>query len=932
MILTNNHHTMSRILTMLALITVLSITSANSHAQNKYTREQILEMSTEQLNNLPLEDLMAAVETLGVSSVDDLFALIMNKNVSSASKEEEQSFTSPLSTTVITKDEMRTYGILSIEEAFRLIPGMIVTEKTPGIYDVQMRGLNNIPDNQMLLYTENANTLLMIDGRPVQNYAIAALTLEALPISIEDVDRIEVVRGACGALYGANAVTGVINIITDKPNSGSPVVSGSFQMGNNDIRIGDFALRRASTSGKFAAGLTVNMQHRGRTTDLIPSVPTNDDRYYVVDDKILDETRFIFDPAGTTLKQKMDTWIANGQIREAKGEEMLTPDEMERFRTYKGQFLINTTEPATKISNQFDDLNTSRKNFGINGYITIKPINDVNIDVTGGYYQSSGLVGDLVEDVYPYATRKVKKGYANVSASIYDLQINVGYNGGSFDFVYGSPGYKVFENAINANAEYTFRINNLAIKPGVSYEWMKDENYQPVYNDPTHNLANNHNNIYEAYSWHYEKYGTEPPTYGHRLWGYFNKETHMSTFAPSLRLDYKIGDVRLIGAFRSDKTSMPDKWNNSWQFAASYNINNANFIRLVYGRANRSACLTNSDSDNEWQRTNMVPSVIVFEGNKDADLVHIDNIELGYRWRPTSKVLVDAEAFYSISKDFGSLMSNKSMYDISTEDLIDALVLADQFHDILTSAEIAGGIVFPRMESRSLIKYDNLPFTVKQTGVSVNIDYIISSKLITKLNFNWQKTEIDNYFRYNRNEAVASQLTGALEELKKTLLNPAIFGNYYPIVKQHQAEGMTLREAILEFLNNSEYTPQMNEYLVDNVYYLGSSNYQQPKTTNGHEHKATPSIYGMLGLIYKPVQQLNISAFANFIGKRTYVTSYSEEELDNRFTVNLKIGYKPVNNAEVFFNAHNLFDNEKHEFAYSDKIGGTYTVGVTFSF
>lgn len=79
-------------------------------------------MSTEQLSELPLEDLMAAVETLGVSSVDELFALIMNKNVSSASKQEENTFTSPLSTTVITHDEMRTYGVTTIEEAFRLIP------------------------------------------------------------------------------------------------------------------------------------------------------------------------------------------------------------------------------------------------------------------------------------------------------------------------------------------------------------------------------------------------------------------------------------------------------------------------------------------------------------------------------------------------------------------------------------------------------------------------------------------------------------------------------------------------------------------------------------------------------------------------------------------------------------------------------------------
>ena len=197
---------------LFAITVALCILSSLS-AQERLTREQILAMSTEELSDLPLEDLMQAVETLGVSSVDELFALIMNKNVSSASKNEEDSFVSPLSSTVLTSDEMRTYGVSTIEEALRLIPGMIVSEKTNGVYDVQVRGLYNIPDNNMILYTENANILVMVDGRITHNYATGMPNFETLPISIEDVERIEVVRGATSALYGPNAVNGVVNII-----------------------------------------------------------------------------------------------------------------------------------------------------------------------------------------------------------------------------------------------------------------------------------------------------------------------------------------------------------------------------------------------------------------------------------------------------------------------------------------------------------------------------------------------------------------------------------------------------------------------------------------------------------------------------------------------------------------------------------------------
>ena len=139
-----------------------------------------------------------------------------------------------------------------------LIPGVIVSQKYNGVYDIHIRGLNNLPDNNLLLYTENNNTLLMVDGRIVQNYITGAVMLDKLPISVEDVNRIEVVRGACSALYGMNAVTGIINIITEKPSSESKEVSGSIQMGNLNTYVGDIALRK-KISDKISAGISFNI-------------------------------------------------------------------------------------------------------------------------------------------------------------------------------------------------------------------------------------------------------------------------------------------------------------------------------------------------------------------------------------------------------------------------------------------------------------------------------------------------------------------------------------------------------------------------------------------------------------------------------------------------------------------------------------------------
>ena len=235
------------------------------------TKDDIMKLSYDELLEMPFEDVMKLADIMGVS-MDDLFAMIMNKSVSSASKKAEDSFKSPLASTVITKAEIRSYGITSIEEALRLIPGMIVQERTNGMYDVHIRGLNNIPDNQMMLYTENMNTLLMIDGRIAHNYATGGVDFTMLPIGVEDIERIEVVRGANAALYGPNALMGVINIITEKTTENSKELQGTLTMGTHENYIGDVAYRK-NFGKKLGVGITANLQYRRRNTNQLYVYP-----------------------------------------------------------------------------------------------------------------------------------------------------------------------------------------------------------------------------------------------------------------------------------------------------------------------------------------------------------------------------------------------------------------------------------------------------------------------------------------------------------------------------------------------------------------------------------------------------------------------------------------------------------------------------------
>ena len=895
-------------------------------AQDKLSKEQILSMSTEQLSELPLEQLMQAVETLGVSSVDELFELIMNKNVSSASKSEESTFTSPLSSTVITYEEMRTWGVSTIEEALRLAPGMIVTEKTNGVYDVQMRGLNNIPDNNMLLYTENSNTLLMVDSRPVQSYAMAALNFEMLPIDIEDIERIEVVRGASGALYGANAVTGVINIITKKADSADTSVSGNLQAGNMCTYLGNVAFRK-SVNEKFAFGVTANIQKRNRPTGDLYVIPQNG-VYYDLENSISAGKTFYGEAAlGANLEAN------GGSLRDFSNGGWVAPSELSNLRQVYSQnvaqinqnvyTVYDCLEPESPSSAMFPNSDLARSSEGYNAYVAFTPTHDVRFDLAGGYQRSFVNTTPVGDDYFSFNGREAKTGYVALSADIKGLKVLANYSGGPQDFAVGVPGFKVRSNVFDVSAEYDIQVGKLGIRPGVYYQNIYYEDYVP---DFTGDVSSG------DYSWTYHDPGYKYDESKEHLSGFFRYNARITAIAPAVRLDYKTDNVRLIAAYRADKTNIPDKWNHSWQFSASWSINEHNFLRAVYGRANRSANLVNSNANFRWTRTNLLmPSYLTFEANKDADLVSIDNIEIGYRLKPSERLLIDAEVFYSMSRDYSSLMANDATISVPVDEAnaimekVEAMCSGGE--DNLTIQSYIASSLNKIMATEAKISCGVLPFEVKQLGVSLNADWIISPKLIFKANVNFQKTIIDNYYQYSQSRGI------------QLLMGLAQQNVYYGVVSMISPDFKVadVIDALEEMKEGNRYnltsmSATKARSLAGSVEMLDA--YFNPETEDGVENEATPNFYGMIGVMYKPMSKLNFSAFANYIGERTYKTKYNSDgqDLCKRLTVNLHAGYKPVENCELFVNAHNLLNNKKREFIYSDEIGGLYTLGVNFEF
>jgi iron complex outermembrane recepter protein len=173
----------------------------------------------------------------GNASATDLMGLslkdLMNVTVTSPSKREQKYYSTAAALFVITQDDIRRSGARSIPEALRLAPGVNVQQINANQYSISIRGQNDLFSNKLLV---------LIDGRPVYTPTFSGVWWPALNYPLQDIDRIEVLRGPSGAVWGANAVNGVINIITkDAHDTKGLMISGgtgSHEKGFGTIRAG----------------------------------------------------------------------------------------------------------------------------------------------------------------------------------------------------------------------------------------------------------------------------------------------------------------------------------------------------------------------------------------------------------------------------------------------------------------------------------------------------------------------------------------------------------------------------------------------------------------------------------------------------------------------------------------------------------------------
>ena len=216
--------------------------------------------------------------------------------VVTATKTEKKVEDAPGSVTIISKEEMERRNIKTVDEALSELKG-VFTKRNKGLMDttssVRLRGFKG-----------DQYTLILLDGQPLNDAYTGGLEWGMLPV--DNIERIEVIRGAASALFGGNAMGGVINIITKTPEKLEASATGGY--GTDNTRH-----YRVSVGDRFSDKLSLRIGYEGESTDGYPTTPVQstiksgtgtESGGYPMNDKYGEPTKWVVGDKGDNSAEK----------------------------------------------------------------------------------------------------------------------------------------------------------------------------------------------------------------------------------------------------------------------------------------------------------------------------------------------------------------------------------------------------------------------------------------------------------------------------------------------------------------------------------------------------------------------------------------------------------------------------------------------------
>ena len=206
--------------------------AAMKHWIKLKTKSDFAEGTKRLLTLVALTGMALAQQDLTELSLEDL----MNTKVTSVSKKEQSLSKVAAAIFVVTQEDIHRSGATNIPDLLRMVPGLDVAQINANTWAISARGFNHQFSDKLLV---------LIDGRTVYTPLFAGVYWDIQDVPLEDIDRIEVIRGPGATVWGANAVNGVINIIT---KSASDTQGGLLVAGGGTE---DLTLATAQYGGKI---------------------------------------------------------------------------------------------------------------------------------------------------------------------------------------------------------------------------------------------------------------------------------------------------------------------------------------------------------------------------------------------------------------------------------------------------------------------------------------------------------------------------------------------------------------------------------------------------------------------------------------------------------------------------------------------------------
>ncbi len=252
----------------------------------------------------PLSSL-AQEETVDEDSafMDEFTLLAEEAVVESAARHKQEIGMSPSAITVITREDIEASGATTITDLLRLVPGMEVVITSPSFSSISTR----------VDWTfENKNFLVLIDGREVNTELLGYTFFELQPISLQDIKRIEVIRGPGSSLYGANAYVGVVSITTlAVPEQ----TSAWMHLSAGEAGRSEFGARASTRLGPFGVSLNAGGLQMGMYTDPNRSGSQQLMLRSTLDYRLPDSRRLVLDASFVDGRGPIPTTVGTVHVR-----------------------------------------------------------------------------------------------------------------------------------------------------------------------------------------------------------------------------------------------------------------------------------------------------------------------------------------------------------------------------------------------------------------------------------------------------------------------------------------------------------------------------------------------------------------------------------------------------------------------------------------